>query len=67
MIKHLFLAAAVLFLSGCGTNPVTGESELQLVSEDQEIQIGEQQYKYLQQAEGGPLSQTPKSKNMLNR
>ena len=46
-------------LSGCGTNPVTGESELQLVSENQEIQMGEQEYGYLQQAEGGPFVTDP--------
>jgi len=63
MIKSIccpFFISALLFLSGCGTNPVTGESELQFVSEDQEIQIGEQEYKYLQQAEGGPFVTDPK-------
>ncbi len=56
-VCSLLVFAAVL--SGCGTNPVTGESELQLVSEEQEIQIGEQQYLYLQQAEGGPFVTFP--------
>jgi predicted Zn-dependent protease len=30
------------FLAGCATNPVTGESQLMLVSEDQEVQIDRQ-------------------------
>ena len=44
MRRHLALLAAVLALSGCATNPVTGKKELNMVSEAQEIQIGEQQY-----------------------
>lgn len=34
----------ILSMIGCATNPVTGESEFSLVSESQEIQIGEQYY-----------------------
>ena len=34
--------AAVGFAAGCATNPVTGKSQLMLVSEDQEIQIDRQ-------------------------
>jgi predicted Zn-dependent protease len=30
------------FMAGCATNPVTGESQLMLVSEDQEVQIDKQ-------------------------
>ncbi len=56
MMRHLntclFLLLSFLAAS-CGTNPVTGKSELQLVSEGQEIGIGEQYYGYMQQAEGG--------------
>ncbi len=58
-MRALFLFFAAI-LSGCGTNPVTGESEMQFVSEGQEIQIGEQNYRYLQQAEGGPFVTDPK-------
>lgn len=35
-------ALALLLLAGCATNPVTGKSELALVSESQEIQMGQQ-------------------------
>lgn len=34
--------AAAGFMAGCATNPVTGESQLMLVSEDQEVQIDRQ-------------------------
>jgi len=54
LISSLFLAA------GCGTNPVTGKNELQMVSEQQEIQIGEEYYSYLKQAEGGEYVSDPK-------
>jgi predicted Zn-dependent protease len=44
------LAAA---FTGCVINPVTGNRELALVSADQEIAIGEQQYAPSQQMQGG--------------
>jgi predicted Zn-dependent protease len=36
---HLFL---LLLAAGCATNPVTGEKEISLVSESQEIQMGKE-------------------------
>ena len=36
------LVLVPLLLAGCATNPVTGKSELSLVSESQEIQMGQQ-------------------------
>lgn len=42
---HLLgLAAATVILGGCGTNPVTGRSQLMLVSEDQAIDAGSSFY-----------------------
>ncbi len=35
-------ALVFLLLAGCATNPVSGKSELSLVSESQEIQMGQQ-------------------------
>jgi predicted Zn-dependent protease len=43
-------------LCGCVINPVTGDRELALVSADQEIAIGEQQYEPSQQMQGGEYS-----------
>lgn len=37
-----FALAGILLLAGCATNPVTGKSELALISEQQEIAIGQQ-------------------------
>ena len=41
MFKRSF-ALVPLLLAGCATNPVTGKSEISLVSEAQEIQMGQQ-------------------------
>ncbi len=46
------LAAAGL-MAGCATNPVTGESQLMLVSEDQEVQIDRQYSPYQFSADYG--------------
>jgi len=40
---HGLLVLAVTLVAGCATNPVTGKRELSLMSEAQEIQIGQQQ------------------------
>jgi predicted Zn-dependent protease len=42
-----------LMLSACAVNPVTGEQELSLVSEDQELEIGEESYDPMRQSSGG--------------
>lgn len=46
-----FAAAAVL-LAGCATNPVTGRREVSLVSESQEIQMGQQAKQEVEQSIG---------------
>lgn len=53
LIRLLAIAFVALTSSGCATNPVTGKSELSLVSEREEIQIGGQQYLPAQQMQGG--------------
>ncbi len=40
--QGLAVAAAALSLAACATNPVTGRRELALISESQEIQMGQQ-------------------------
>jgi len=47
------LATVLMLLAGCVTNPVTGESELSLVSPSQEIAIGSQNYQPAVQSQGG--------------
>jgi beta-barrel assembly-enhancing protease len=51
----LLLAA----LASCVINPVTGDRELALISADQEIAIGEQQYAPSQQMQGGDYTLDP--------
>jgi predicted Zn-dependent protease len=53
--RCVLLAAALAAapLAGCVINPVTGDRELALISADQEIAIGEQQYLPSQQMQGG--------------
>jgi predicted Zn-dependent protease len=58
--RFIFLVAfAATFAGGCVINPVTGDRELALVSADQEIAIGEQQYEPSQQMQGGEYALDP--------
>src|SRR5690554_4653140 len=53
------VAAATLTLGACVINPVTGDRELALISADQEIAIGSQQYAPSQQMQGGRYTLDP--------
>ena len=55
----LFAATLAVTLSGCATNPVTGKTELHLVSESQEINIGQENYLSSQQSQGGAYTIEP--------
>lgn len=66
IVAPLLLGAGLL-VSGCGTNPVTGKQELQLVSEDQEISIGKQQYLPTQQGSGGQFKADPELTAYINQ
>ncbi|MBN8429629.1 M48 family metalloprotease [Microbulbifer salipaludis] len=46
-------AAVTTGLAGCAVNPVTGKKELSLMSQSQEVALGEQQYPKAQQTQGG--------------
>jgi len=48
-----------LALSACATNPVTGKKELSLISEQQELAMGAQQYAPLRQSQGGDYNVDP--------
>ncbi|MEC8819683.1 MAG: hypothetical protein VYA08_02215, partial [Pseudomonadota bacterium] len=52
----LLLLLAGLLICGCAVNPVTGKNELSLVSEANEIRIGDKQYLPTQQSQGGLYS-----------
>ena len=47
------LLATTLLLTTCGVNPVTKKREFQVVSESQEIAIGQQNYSPARQSQGG--------------
>lgn len=50
---------ACLAVAACTVNPVTGDRELGLVSERDEIRLGEQQYAPLKQMQGGEYAADP--------
>ena len=60
------IATGALFLAGCGTNPVTGKSEIQFISEGQELEIGAQQYAPARQSEGGDFELMPELTGYVN-
>ena len=49
----LAIVCSVVWLTGCGVNPVTGKKEIQFISEAQEVKMGQQYYSPTQQSEGG--------------
>ncbi len=52
--------------TGCAVNPVTGKSELSLISEADEIQMGAQQYLPSQQSQGGEFTTDPELSAYVN-
>ncbi|HEX6644537.1 MAG TPA: M48 family metalloprotease [Gemmatimonadales bacterium] len=52
MSRHSRLILLAAFAAGCATNPVTGRSELALVSESQEIQMGKEYAEQVKAAYG---------------
>lgn len=53
MFRFLTAICVFLILASCGTNPVTGERQLTLMSQSGEIALGQRQYAPSQQAQGG--------------
>lgn len=51
--------AFALALSGCSVNPVTGEKQLSLIPEGQELAMGAEQYTPTQQTQGGQFYLDP--------
>lgn len=52
-ISQLIILVLLVAATGCAVNPVTGRTELALVSEQQEVEIGKKEYPYSRQAGGG--------------
>jgi predicted Zn-dependent protease len=51
----ILIALVCLFSAGCATNPVTGENQLMLISEAQELQIGWQYAPEVEKQLGGRI------------
>ncbi|WP_193163255.1 M48 family metalloprotease [Microbulbifer hainanensis] len=60
-------AVAVSMLAGCAVNPVTGKKELSLMSQGQELALGEQQYPINQQQQGGQYVLDKSLQDYVNR
>lgn len=58
-LRSLLLALLFLLLAGCAVNPVTGEREFQLISEQGEVELGEENYAPLRQMQGGDYPLQP--------
>ena len=54
------LLTLILSVSACSVNPVTGKQELNLVSEQWELETGKQQYSPLRQSQGGDYVVDPR-------
>jgi len=57
--RSFFVTSIALLAGACSVNPVTGNRELVLVSEQQELQMGEQAYFTSQQSQGGEYDIDP--------
>jgi predicted Zn-dependent protease len=67
--RRLLGGLSVLLLlatGGCATNPVTGKSEISLVSPAQEVALGEQNYQPSQQTQGGQYIIDPALQNYVS-
>ncbi|WP_444903476.1 M48 family metalloprotease [Microbulbifer sp. CnH-101-E] len=69
--NQAFFAAVALtatsIISGCVTNPVTGKQQFSLVSAQQELNLGQQQYPINQQQQGGQYTIDPSLQEYVNR
>lgn len=58
-LRCLPLIALLFAMAGCSVNPVTGEKQLSLIPESQELSIGAEQYTPTQQTQGGQFYLDP--------
>ena len=58
--QRIALTFAVTALAGCAVNPVTGRREIHMVSEAQEVQLGQRYYGPSRQSQGGDYVTDPK-------
>ena len=65
LLRGLGAAALGGLGAGCATNPVTGSSEMMLLSEAEEIELGKKAFAELAWQQGGPLRTDPATQNYL--
>jgi metalloendopeptidase OMA1, mitochondrial len=63
--RHFMLGGTVLLLCGCATTPITGRSQLMLISEAQETALGAQAYREVLQEE--PVTRDPRYTEPVQR
>ncbi|MCB2182884.1 MAG: M48 family metalloprotease [Desulfobulbaceae bacterium] len=66
MLKNRIIICLLLFLAACAVNPVTGNRELALVGQQQEIAIGSKQYEPGRQMQGGDYISDPELSAYVN-
>ena len=59
VMRYRLLTPLLILLAGCSVNPVTGDRELILVSSQQELAMGAQNYVPMQQSQGGAYKADP--------
>lgn len=59
LLRSLLAVVVLIAVSGCAVNPVTGQRELSLVSEQQELAIGAANYANYRQQQGGDYTLEP--------
>lgn len=52
---HAWITLVLLVCCSCATNPVTGHRELRLISPQEEISLGQENFAPSQQLQGGPM------------
>lgn len=66
-IRSLLIILALVGFTGCAVNPVTGEKQLMLTGQDQDIALGNQHYKPSQQSQGGRYVVDPELTVYINQ
>src|SRR5262245_55694556 len=66
LLRGLGAAALGGLAAGCATNPVTGQSELMLLSEEEELNLGKEAFSELAWQQGGPLKTDPATQAYLD-
>jgi predicted Zn-dependent protease len=65
LLRGLGASTLVGLAAGCATNPVTGKSQMMLVSEEEEMQLGKDAFAQLEWQQGGPLRTDPATRGYL--